>query len=253
MTDETIINLDSIFNDNISNEAQPEIVDVETEENTGENIKNDEPPSSEEDVNQDEVEKKGHVPVKAVTEERRKRQAAEKAAEEARAELEAYRNQSNRDVAQRPDASEDPEGALKYTETVLERRLIDMQINASRNIMLASKQVFPDYEEKEKVFVSMAKNNPILIAEMRDNENPALFAYNKAKEHLDYQEFLNNKNSTEYQEFLEFKKANNKPSEETPEEKRKKSALSMPNLINSSSSKISQKQAQMPTLDDLFP
>lgn len=157
----------------------------------------------------------------AFLDERRKRQALE-------AEI-AELKKPKAEPAQRPDATEDPEGAIQHTQSEIEQRILHSHINSSRNIMVAFK---PDYLEKEAVFVELVKANPALVQEMNQHESPAMFAYNKAIEHLDHQEYLKTKDTPEYKEFLEAKKAGNI---QTPEQKRNKSAVETPKLVTATS------------------
>lgn len=143
---------------------------------------------------------------KAVLDERRKRQA-----------LEA-------EVAQlkkaKPESKED-EGEADVGTIILRER-----INNSRELMIETKA---DYEDMETVFLDMAKENPSLITEMNRSPNPAKFAYTKAKEHSEYQEFKAVKETAEYKEFLEFK-AGKSTKKDAPEDKRKASAVKVPDL-----------------------
>lgn len=168
------------------------------------------------------------VPKKALLDERRKRQALE--AENA----ELKKNK-------------EPEEQTSDIGTIL----LKERINNSRELMMELK---PDYEEVETVFIDMTKENPSLIAEMNASRNPAKFAYTKAKEHLEYQEFKKSKEDPEYKEFLEFKKSKAEKAaepEETPDDKRKKSAVKVPDLTKvASKGKNSEQPASKPGLDD---
>ena len=165
--------------------------------------------------------------------ETKKRQARETEIAELKAENDRLKNSNN-----------DPAKDLTVAEALLQER-----INMSTELM---KDKHDDYADMEAVFLDMAKKNPELISEMVKSPNPAKFAYNKAKESLDFQEFKSSKESEEYKEFLEFKK--NKGSvqkEESAAEKRNKSALNIPNINASTSAKVSINEGEK-SLDEIF-
>lgn len=164
----------------------------------------------------------------AVLDERRKRQELE-------AKLAKYEEEKVEKI-KRPDVLEDQEGAFQHTESAFENKLFQERINLTRELMMEAK---PDYPEMAALFLEMVKENPSLESEIRNSSNPAKFAYNKAKERVEYDEFQKTKETPEYKQFLEAKKSGklNALVEETPEQKRNKSALNVPDLINSTSAK----------------
>lgn len=164
----------------------------------------------------------------AVLDERRKRQELE-------AKLAKYEEEKVEKI-KRPDVLEDQEGAFQHTESAFENKLFQERINLTRELMMEAK---PDYSEMAALFLEMVKENPSLESEIRNSSNPAKFAYNKAKEKVEYNEFQKTKETPEYKQFLEAKKSGklNALVEETPEQKRNKSALNVPDLINSTSAK----------------
>lgn len=164
----------------------------------------------------------------AVLDERRKRQELE-------AKLAKYEEEKVEKI-KRPDVLEDQEGAFQHTESAFENKLFQERINLTRELMMEAK---PDYSEMAALFLGMVKENPSLESEIRNSSNPAKFAYNKAKEKVEYDEFQKTKETPEYKQFLEAKKSGklNALVEETPEQKRNKSALNVPDLINSTSAK----------------
>jgi hypothetical protein len=227
---ETLQTLDQVF----KGDSEPaEQVDPVIEDTQEPDTKEPEAKEAKVDKTEPTSEEEARVPVKAVQEERRKRQALEKELAELR---------KNKDPEpQRPNAAEDPEGAIQHTETAIEARLTGERINSSRNIMLAVKE---DYSAMEQIFVELAKSDPRLVDEMRANESPAMFAYNKAKEHLEYQEFKNWK--------AEKAKPVIKPDpEEDAEEERKQSALTAPKLTRATSAATNSAVERM-TLKDVY-
>lgn len=156
---------------------------------------------------------------KAVLDERRKRQALE-------AQVEELKKGKPKEEEGEPDLS-----------TIMHRE----RINLSRELMIETRT---DYEDMETVFLDMAKENPSLISEMNRSPNPAKFAYNKAKEHSEYLEFKASKESPEYKEFLEFKAGKSK--KEAPEDKRKASAVKVPDLTKAAAKGRNSEEPESP-------
>ena len=175
----------------------------------------------------------------AVLDERRKRQELE-------AKLAKYEEQQVEKV-KRPDVLEDQEGAFSHTESAFDDKLFQERINLTKELMMEMK---PDYIEMANVFLEMAKENPNLEREIRASSNPAKYAYNKAKEKLDYDEYKKTKDSDDYKSFLEAKKSGklNTLVEEAPV---KKAALSVPNLANATSVKSGNSEGKK-TLNDIL-
>lgn len=129
----------------------------------------------------------------------------------------------------------------QQVEPDLSQVLLNERINQSRELMSELKE---DYEEKETIFIDLAKADPALVEKMQKSSNPAKFAYNTAKEHLEVEDLKKLKGSDEFTEFQKWKAEKEdeakkpKVEAETVEEKRKKDALSTPNLNKVSSAKI---------------
>jgi hypothetical protein len=219
----TDANLNDVFEDNDTTESEAkevaakdetEVKDEVAEEVTGEEAET--PAAKEEDES-------GHIPKKALIDERRKRQALEAEVAELK--------------KGKPEEEVEPD---------LGTSLLRERINLSRELMLETK---PDYEEMETVFLDMAKENPSLVTEMNKSPNPAKFAYTKAKEHTEYQVFQKSKDSPEYKEFLDWKKSQGeKPKEE---DKRKKSAVKVPDLTKAAAKGSNSEEVEpKPSLED---
>lgn len=186
-----------------------------------------EPPAAEDDA------KGKSVPVAALKSERSKRQAAE-----------AERDELKKRLA--------PEDTEEQGEPNIDVKLFTERTNMSREMMMDSK---PDYEEMENIFTEIANANPHLVSEMVKSPNPAKFAYQKAKEHIEYQQFLKDKDSAEYKDFLKAKASGKivKPVSETPEDKRKKSVLAVPNINKAASiGSNSTPKENLESLDEMF-
>jgi hypothetical protein len=205
--------------------------------------KSGEPDAQSKENSEDE---KPFVPVAALKDERAKRQAAE-------SEVKTLKERIAKN-----DKGQTPEEADVNDDTFKERAV------TSRELMT---ELVPDYEDKEKVFLAECEKNPALAIQLRKSKNPAKFAYNTGKEIIEHQQYLEEKNSDQYKEFQEFKKnptayaakkaeeaekAKNKQLEETPEDKRKKSALSVPNLNKATSVKVDSAKEEVGGLDELM-
>lgn len=118
-----------------------------------------------------------HVPVAALLDEREKRQALEQ-------ELAAYRQNQ---IA-RPDANEDPEGAVNHMENIVNARLWELRASLSRDIVA---QQYSDYAEKETAFLALAEESPQLVTDMMASDNPARFAYDTARKREEWQAMQN--------------------------------------------------------------
>lgn len=83
-----------------------------------------------------------------------------------------------------PDPVDDPEGYSAAVNDAVQREMLNARITLSRDLMMDST---PDFTEHEKVFVEMAQANPSLVAQMHASPNPAKFAYQTAKDHIEVQ------------------------------------------------------------------
>jgi hypothetical protein len=102
----------------------------------------------------------------AVLDERRKRQELERKL----AEIESKANAKPK----RPDLFEDPDGALSYIENNLREETRAMRTEMARELM---RTVAKDYDEVEAEFIEAAKDNPLLLNELANAQNPAKYAY----------------------------------------------------------------------------
>lgn len=116
----------------------------------------------------------------AVLAERRKRQELEKRL----AEIEA----SQREVPRRPDVFEDQDGAFNHVQQQLQSEMVNMRLEFAQEMM---RDAHPDYDELEAEFIEMARENPVLQAELRKSRNPARYAYETARKAREAQELQN--------------------------------------------------------------
>lgn len=116
------------------------------------------------------------VPVAALVDERRKRQALEQ-------QLQEYQKPKEEKV----DLFADPDRFVDDVNQRIKEVERTTRINLSREMVMSSKA---DYEEKETKFVEMAQQNPYLIQQMNQSSNPAKFAYDTAAKQLQVDEVL---------------------------------------------------------------
>lgn len=238
MTDQTIADLDGVFESDEAEETsakqvtnsteaeESEAEETEAEETEGE--KDAEPPAAEEKS----------VPYAALKDERRKRQELEE-------EIKQLRAQKTEKTEEKvPDPIEDPEGYKNFMDNSQKRESLSIKINLSRDIMLDS---HTDYEEVEKTFIDLAKANPFLVHQMNASPNPARFAYKTAKEHLEIQQLKDPK----YREKLEAElreKILSEMKDKRPD-KKKTSAVQVPDLTKATA--VASNTSPVEKLEDL--
>jgi len=110
--------------------------------------------------------------------ERRKRQAIEEELKE----LKASQPESTEEK-KTPDVFEDQQAFVNSLTEETDRKLQNQKVELSRQFMMDSK---PDYEEKEALFLEMAKDNPALSSELKKAANPAKFVYDQAIKYEEY-------------------------------------------------------------------
>jgi hypothetical protein len=150
-------------------DEQAEVVEVEA--------KTEEADKSDEAVEVEEEKKEHQVPLKALLAERDK-------ARDFKAELDALKSKvDNLDKKPEEEVNIDPDtkAYIDRRENEMFIRAQNLVINASVELLKKDKERFPDYEEKEKIFIEAAKKDPSLELKMRQAGNPALFAYETAK------------------------------------------------------------------------
>jgi len=197
-------------------EASEEVESQETEEESSEE------PESESETTEDsqsETEELKTVPIAALLDERRKREAAQKKADELAAKL-------PQEDSEAPDMYDDPEGYKAYVRQQVENDLYAERVDRSRSEML---EKHDDYEDKENTFLFLASKDKTLVDEMNKHPEPARYAYEKAVE------FENSKMSSLEERIrakimAELGQTTESKSEPSEAEKRKKSALNTPSL-----------------------
>lgn len=119
-----------------------------------------------------------HVPLAAVKDERRKRQEAERKAEDLEKRLAALEKPS----AKKPDIFEDPDGVLGSLRQEVQGQILQTRIELSQDLM---REKHEDYDELESEFYDLAKANPFLLQDPAFTKNPAKYAYETAKKARD--------------------------------------------------------------------
>lgn len=149
-----------------------------------------------------------------------------------RIELERKIAQQQQTPEKVPDPVTDPEEYTNYVLGKGDAKILRLKIEQSQELMRESTA---DYDEKEKVFLSLIADeagnvtNQKLLTEFNQSLNPAKFAYNQAKKHLDFLE----RTSPEYEARMREKIA-----KELLEDYKQKGlhALDLPNLTNAAAS-----------------
>ena len=122
---------------------------------------------------------------KGYLDEKEKRQKLEKELESLKAKI------SQSEKVKKPDALDDPEAAIKYSQDQLEQQIWSQKVGLSESILKSMGGKFSDYDEKRSLFMDLAKDDPSLAQKLRNSDNPALFAYETATNHLKVEEFSN--------------------------------------------------------------
>lgn len=233
--------IDDLFKEPVQDSKVAETEEKAETEETEEAETKETRTSEEEEAETTSVEEKS-VPIKAYTEERRKRQEAEKRAEELESQL------KKEPETKVPDPVEDPEGYKNYMEDSRHLDALKVKVSLSRDVMLDLKE---DYAEKENVFVELARKNPFLVQQMNASPNPAKFAYQTAVEHLETEKLRDPK----YKETLkeEIRKEILAELKAEPAKDKKKSALDVPDLTQATAAgKNSDKTVKEATIDDIM-
>jgi len=255
MLDNKLENFD-VFNDNEQKEditenaesddkevAEPkeeaEVVEPKEQKQEGE--------EQEEDLKPDQVIEQKEESVeswtkKAVIDERRKRQIFESENNELKRKLEEFTNTE----VKRPDVLDDPEGALKHTEQSFDEKLFQTKVAMSKGFIQTMPDKYPDYAEMETKFIDLAKDNPYLSQQIRQSDNPALFAYDTAKTHIENQSFSDPK----YKENLkeQIRKEILAELAGTQLKKSQSSKASLPSFNKATSARVDDVEVE----DDLF-
>ncbi len=216
------------------------IVEKEEEPESGEET--EETPSSDE--------KEEPWTKKSALAERKKRQESEKKVKALEEEL-ATLKQPKEEV-KRPDALDDPEGALAHVEKTLRGELWKEKFTLTQEIM---REKHEDYEQLETHFSEMVKESPDLLKKFVEAKNPAKFAYDTAKKDLNIQKFSDPDYEKNLEEELRKKilaEIGEKPeAAEAPAEKPK--VKLPPSFANAASAKSGDKFVEDKPLDELFP
>lgn len=178
------MSLDDVLNGDLSQDHTPEVNEPQVEQPETEPTEPTEPERTEPEPVKPETTagKADNEPTdwqyKAYKDEREKRQ--ERDARIAELERQLADNKSTI-----PDVFEDQEGFVSQLRSEMSQAQQSMRTELSREFMMS---IHDDYEEKEKVFIELAKTTPALAHAIQSASNPAKFAYEQAKKHLQYQE-----------------------------------------------------------------
>ena len=166
----------------------------------------------------DEPEEPTLVPIAALHDERRKREALTK-------ENEDLKGQLPQDELDAPDMYDDPEGYKRWVREQVRTEDLNERISTSRAQMLEAEE---DYGVMEQTFMILAGKDSTLIDKMQASPEPAKFAYDTAKEFANTER---QKLKDEVRKELLAEQGKSDPDPElTEEQKRNKSAVETPNL-----------------------
>lgn len=126
--------------------------------------------------------------------ERRRRQEAEDRLRALEQQLQQFQQPQAAAPQGPPDRWEDPEGYDRWlvaqaAETARAEAFNTFQYQRIQMSAEEAKAKLPDYPEKIQVFEQMAQVNPVLMQEMMRAPNPAEYAYNTAKTHLEISQY----------------------------------------------------------------
>lgn len=199
----------------------------------------------------------------AVIDERRKRQDAERKLAEKDAEIAALKaskaqptEQTKQEEKQeepvkkveRPDVWEDPEKAFAYSEQMVEHKAFQRVVKLTEAEM---KETHSDYEEMSNHFMKMARENPYLAQQLYNAPNPAKFAYNTAKNHLESQKLSDPNYKKNFEEEIRKKilaelAGKQEVSADAPK-------VNIPDLANANSAESGDKTPEKKSLGDILP
>lgn len=227
----TIENLDSIF------EGEPEAQTEEVTEEAPQETEGEESEQSEEAETPTAEEKKS-VPLSAFM-------GVKDELKQTKELLKQYKEQVAEPDADAPDPVEDPKGYEAHIKAKVLKEEREERINDSRSKAL---ETYEDYLEKEKVFMFLASQDQSLVNEMNESNNPAQFAYDKAKA---YQQEQRDAIRAELEsELKKDVKEDVKPSEA---EVRKKNAVEVPDLTKAAAQgSNSEPQVKKESLEDVL-
>lgn len=83
-----------------------------------------------------------------------------------------------------PNFTEDPKA---FVENLREQFQQDITLLRVENAQNSARAKYADYDEKEQVFVGLVQQIPYLAAQIQQSPNPAEFAYQTAKFHMEVQ------------------------------------------------------------------
>jgi hypothetical protein len=127
--------------------------------------------------------------------ERRRRQEAEDRLRHLEQQFQQMQQpQQFQQPAEAPDMFEDPQGYTQWiqhkaAEQATARAYEQFQYQRINTSAAAFAPNVPDYAEKVQVFQQLAQGNPALLQELYRTPNPAEFAYNTAKQHLEISQY----------------------------------------------------------------
>ena len=83
-----------------------------------------------------------------------------------------------------PSFNDDPQAFVERVQRETQEQVRLMRVEFAQQ---AARNRYSDYDEKEQVFAELAQQNPYLVAQLQQANDPADFAYQAAKFHMEMQ------------------------------------------------------------------
>lgn len=221
--------------------SQPETPEtqkeIEGETTEGENQEKVETPTTteEEAPEKKEAEIEESWTKTAVLDERRKRQELERKVEELTTTINNQKKDQEQPEVKKPDILDDPEAALSHTEATFDKKLWSQKVAISESFMEAMADKYPDYTEMKTKFVELANKDEYLTSQLRDSPNPALFAYQFAKNHARNLTLNDPNYEAQLKEKMRKEILQELSSNQNPLKKPESSSITIPSLSNATS------------------
>jgi hypothetical protein len=149
-----------------------------SQEEEAEEVESKDEPKEEIPKEKEEDTEKQDWTLKAVQDERRKRQDLERQLEELR--------KQNEKPEESVSVFDDEKAAFDKIRDEYRQEVATVKVEIAREMMMDTHK---DYEQMEKFFIEeIAPNNPFLQSEVQKASNPAKFVYENAKKYQQYQE-----------------------------------------------------------------
>lgn len=168
---------------------QPEVAEEATEGRVRDEKGRFAPKGDKEEVAPPAPVEESHIPVRALQDERSKRQALEQRLQQLEAQL-----QANQPQAPAPDLYEDETAWFNHRLTgvlpqITENVRNELRMERVKESAEEARGKYDDYDQTIDTFRALAEMQPALMEQMIGSKNPAEFAYKTAKTHTEVQQY----------------------------------------------------------------